>query len=79
MAGRDLEAVARGLREMTDDDLIASRIRQAEYLGKLLVDSGIQIIQPVGGHAVFVDVASFLPHISHFPADALAVELSNPG
>lgn len=77
LAGRDLEAVARGLHEMTDDDLVANRVRQVQYLGELLVDYGIPIIKPVGGHAVFVDAAAFLSHIpqSHFPAEALAVEL----
>ena len=77
LAGRDLEAVACGLHEMTDDNLMANRIRQVRYLGEQLEEAGIQVVKPIGGHAVFVDVAAFLPHIprSHFPADTLAMEL----
>lgn len=77
MAGRDLEAVAQGLHEMVDDDYIASRVRQVQYLGKQLDDMGIDIMKPVGGSAVYVDAKSFLPHIpqSQFPANVLSSEL----
>jgi len=77
MSGRDLEALAQGLREMVDDDYIAARVRQVQYLGKQLDDAGIDIIKPVGGSAVYINAASFLPHIpqSQFPATALAPEL----
>jgi len=77
MSGRDLEAVAQGLREMVDDDYIASRVRQTQYLGKLLDDIGIEIMKPVGGSAVYIDAAAFLPHIprSQFPANALSAAL----
>ncbi len=77
LAGRDLECLAQSLYEMTDERYVANRIRQVEYLGKLIESRGIKIVKPVGGHAVFVDVAAFLPHLpqSQFPADALAAEL----
>ncbi len=77
MAGRDMEAVAIGIEEAVQDDHIRSRIGQVRYLGELLADWDIPIVQPVGGHAIFVDAKRFYPHIpqNQFPAQTLAAEL----
>ncbi|WP_241495949.1 tryptophanase [Paraburkholderia monticola] len=77
MAGRDLEALSIGLREMVDDDYLQHRVRQVERLGDRLLAGGVPILRPTGGHAVYVDAAAFLPHLprSEFPAEALAAEL----
>jgi tyrosine phenol-lyase len=78
MSGRDMEALARGIREMVDgDDHVRARIGQVEYLGDLLVKAGVPIVQPVGGHGVFVDAAATLEHLpqDHLPAQALTAAL----
>jgi len=77
LAGRDLEALAQGLYEMVDDDYIAYRVRQVQYLGKQLDDIGVDIVKPIGGNGVYVDAHSFLPHLplSQFPGDALGIAL----
>lgn len=77
LAGRDMEAMAIGLREAVEDHNIASRVRQVEYLGNLLLDAGIPIVQPIGGHAIFLDAKRFYPHIpqDEFPAQTLAANL----
>jgi tryptophanase len=73
MAGYDLEAIAQGLYEALDEHYLRYRIRSIAYLGEKLTASGIPIVQPTGGHAVYVDARAMLPHIppEHFPAWSL--------
>jgi tyrosine phenol-lyase len=77
MAGRDMEAMAQGIRESVEFDHIRARIGQVEYLGDILEDWGVPIVVPVGGHAVYLDAKRFLPHIpqDQFPAQRLAAAL----
>jgi tyrosine phenol-lyase len=77
MSGRDMEALAIGIAEGVADDHVASRVRQVRYLGKLLLDWEIPIVEPIGGHAIFLDARRFYDHIpqDQFPAQTLAAEL----
>ncbi len=77
LAGRDLEAIAVGLQEALHEDYLRYRIVSTAYLGNHLVEHGVPIVQPPGGHAVYLDARTFLPHIplSEFPGVALATEL----
>ncbi len=77
MAGRDMEAMARGIVESVDDEHIKARVGQVEYLGRQLIEMGVPIVRPIGGHAVYLDAKAFYPHLSQdeFPAQALAAHL----
>ena len=77
LAGRDLEAMAVGLREVLDEDYLSFRIGQVRHLGEQLDQAGVPIVKPVGGHAVYLDARRFLPHIpqAQFPGQALVVAL----
>jgi len=77
LAGRDLEAVGIGIREALDEDYLRYRIASTAYLGRHISEQGVPIVQPPGGHAVYIDARAFLPHIpqAQFPGVALANEL----
>ncbi len=77
LSGRDLEAVAYGLKEVIEEDYLQYRIESTKYLGKKLNELGIPIINPPGGHAIYIDAQKFLPHIpiEHFPGQALACQM----
>lgn len=77
LAGRDLEAVARGLKEVLDENYLKFRIGQIKYLGDMLEEAGVPYVKPTGGHAIYLDVKKFLPHIpqKEFPSQALVCEL----
>lgn len=77
LAGRDMEAMAIGIKESVDDNHIHARVGQVVYLGEKMMQFGIPIVQPIGGHGIFVDAKKFLPHIAQdqFPAQTLAAEV----
>jgi len=77
LAGRDMEAMAQGIREAVTEEHQAARIGQVQYLGENIAREGVPIVKPVGSHAVFINARRFLPHIDQdeYPAQALAAEL----
>ena len=77
LAGRDLEAIAVGLQEALEEDYLRYRIASTGYLGNHIAAAGVPIVQPPGGHAIYIDARAFLPHIpsEQFPGVALAAEL----
>jgi tryptophanase len=77
LAGRDLEAIAVGLQEVLHEDYLQYRMASIEYLGKHLREAGVPIVEPPGGHAIYIDAKAMLSHIpsSQYPGQALAVEL----
>ena len=81
LAGRDLEAMAQGFEEVVHDDYLAYRIRSVEYLGEKLVAAGIPIVEPPGGHAIYIDAARMCPHIParQFPGQAVVCGLYRTG
>jgi len=81
LAGRDLEAIAIGLREVLDENYLQYRIRSIEYLTNKLIAAGVPVMQPAGGHAVYLDAKAFLSHIpvEHYPGQALVCALYTEG
>ncbi|MCI0682348.1 MAG: tryptophanase [Gemmataceae bacterium] len=77
LAGRDLEAMAQGFTEVLDEDYLRYRIGSVQYLGDHLRAAGVQIVEPPGGHAIYIDAAAFCPHIppAQFPGQALVCAL----
>ncbi|HXU83123.1 MAG TPA: tryptophanase [Polyangia bacterium] len=81
LAGRDLEAIAQGLREVLDEDYLTYRIRSTAYLGEKIAEAGVPIVEPPGGHAIYIDARALLPQVPplQYPGQALACELYRTG
>ncbi len=81
LAGRDLEAIAQGLREVVDEDYLRYRIQSTAYLGSALDEAGVPLVKPFGGHAIYLDARALLPHIPplEYPGQSLAVALYREG
>jgi tryptophanase len=81
LAGRDLEAIAQGLEEVVEEDYLRYRIQSTAYLGEALAASGVPVILPIGGHAVYIDARRMLPQIAplQYPGQSLAIELYREG
>jgi len=81
LAGRDLDAIAQGLKEVVDHDYLRYRIRSTAYLGDALLRAGVPTVRPIGGHAVYIDARTLLPHVPplQYPGQALAVALYEAG
>src|SRR5207247_8447298 len=76
-AGRDLEAMAQGFQEVLEEDYLHYRLRSVEYLGEHLLEAGIQIVEPPGGHAIYIDADAFCSHLprEQFPGQAVVCAL----
>ena len=81
LAGRDLDAIAQGLREVVEHDYLRYRIRSTAYLGEGLHDAGVPVVRPIGGHAVYLDARALLRHVPplEYPGQSLAVSLYEAG
>jgi tryptophanase len=81
LAGRDLEAIAQGLTEAVDHDYLRYRLRSTAYLGEGLKHAGMPVVEPFGGHAVYIDARRLLPHVPplEYPGQSVAVELYAAG
>ncbi|HEY6959033.1 MAG TPA: tryptophanase [Candidatus Limnocylindria bacterium] len=81
LAGRDLEAIAQGLEEVVDENYLRYRIRSTEYLADALTESGVPLVLPAGGHAVYIDARALLPHIPplQYPGQSLSIALYEEG
>jgi tryptophanase len=81
LAGRDLEAIAQGLKECVEPDYLRYRIRSTEYLADAIEQAGVPIVKPAGGHAVYIDAGAMLAHIPPlaYPAQALSIALYEAG
>jgi tryptophanase len=81
LAGRDLEAIAQGLEEIVDENYLKYRIRSVEYLGEKLLSAGVPIIEPPGGHAIYIDAKRFLPHVpqEQYPGQSIVCALYTEG
>jgi len=81
LAGRDLEAIAQGLEEILDEHYLTYRLRSVAYLGEKMVAAGVPIVEPPGGHAIYLDAKRFVPHIppAEYPGQAIVVELFRAG
>ena len=77
LAGRDMEIISQGLKEVVTEEYLSQRIGQIQYFGKRLIEEGIPIIEPVGGHAVYIDAKQVLPHIPSlsYPGDVQVNQL----
>jgi len=81
LAGRDLEAIAQGLREVVVEDYLRYRIRSTAYFGEALAAAGVPLVKPFGGHAIYLDARALLPHVPplEYPGQSLAVALYREG